>query len=117
MKRLALILFAILSVWSVAICSAQPPRRVPAYRGVIERVQPDGDTLHIYLRGDEWSHFSMTVDGYEVRENKKGKTCYVYQKKNGEKKVSCRQAHDEKKRSKCEKRWLEKKGILHKVVE
>lgn len=97
---------------------AQQPARVPAYRGVIERIQPSGDTLHIYLRGDEHWHFAMTVDGWQIKENKKGALCYCKlktRKVNGEKQQTAvltrRMAHDADKRSKCEQRWLNRHGI------
>ena len=99
------------------------PGRVPAYRGVIARVQPDGDTLHIFLRGDEWSHFSMTTDGYEVRENANGKICYMKRtqdkaSENGQgKEETNRQAHDASKRTNKEKQWLEKHGVQRMVTE
>ena len=98
-----------------AICGlslhAKLPQRVPAFRGVIERIQPNGDTLHIYLRGDERYHYSMTVDGWQVMENKKGVICYAKMKK-GEAVASCKRAKDKEKRSRCEQKWLMKKGIM-----
>lgn len=101
---------------------SRPPRsqRVPAYRGVITRTQPDGDILHIYLRGDEWSHFSMTTDGYEVREDADGRICYIQQVEIGgnlQKTVTTRQAHDLKNRTQEEQEWLEKHGVKRIVTE
>jgi len=94
------------------------PQRVPAYRGVIARVQPDGDTLHVFLRGDEWSHFSMTTDGYEVREDSNGRICYMQSLNGGaDKKETTRQAHDTRKRTEKEQKWLEKNGVKRIVVE
>lgn len=90
---------------------AQGPARVPAYRGLIERVQPNGDTLHVYLRGDERSHFTMTEDGWQLLENEKGWLKYAKKNRKGEVVMSCRRAHDAVKRKRCENRWLEKKGI------
>ena len=88
------------------------PQRVPAYRGVIPRIQPDGDTLHVFLRGDEWSHFSMTTDGYEVREDKDGRICYMqYVAGSDTKEATDRQAHDARKRTPEEQEWLEKNGV------
>lgn len=116
MKKILLTLAAVASI--VLSLQAQQSAKVPAYRGVIERVQPNGDTLHVFLRGDEHFHFTMTVDGWQVKENNKGKLCYAKLKtikENGEKKqiavASCRTAHDAAKRSKCEQRWLNKHGI------
>ncbi len=97
-----------------ALCAsvrAQGPARVPAYRGLIERIQPNGDTIHVYLRGDERSNFTMTEDGWQVLENEKGWLKYAKKNCRGEVVMSCRKAHDAAKRKRCETRWLEKKGI------
>lgn len=118
MKRIIFLFLSVLGI--IVLLQAQRPAHVPAYPGVIERVQPDGDTLHIFLRGDEHSHFAMTVDGWQVVENDKGKICYCkahYERVKGkdEKKLvakrSWRQAHDADKRTKWEKRWLERHGV------
>lgn len=114
MKKLLVIFFAFAAV----TLGLQAQSHAPAYRGVIPRVQPNGDTLHVFLRGDEHWHFMMTVDGWQVKENNKGKIYYAKyktKKVNGEKQQvvvsSSRTAHDADKRSKCEKRWLQKHGI------
>lgn len=116
MKKLLFILFALAATTLGA--QAQRPARVPAYPGVIERVQPNGDTLHVFLRGDEHRHFMMTVDGWEVKEKDNGKICYCKlktKKIDGEKRQvavpTCRTAHDAAKRGKWEQRWLTKHGI------
>ncbi|MBP5476493.1 MAG: hypothetical protein J6Y00_02255 [Paludibacteraceae bacterium] len=101
---------------------SRPPRpqRVPAYRGVIPRTQPDGTILHIYLRGDEWSHFSMTTDGYEVREDAAGRICYMQKAEGGDGQqatVTDRQAHDRDNRTEEEQEWLEKHGVKRIVTE
>ena len=91
--------------------NAQAPARVPAYPGIIERIQPNGEIIQTYLRGDEHKHWLMTKDGWQLLETKKG--WYVYAKKNckGEVVASNKKAKDEDQRSKCEKRWLEKNGL------
>lgn len=116
MKKLLFIIFACTAF--VLSSQAQQPARVPARPGVINRIQPNGDTLHVFLRGDEHWHFTMTVDGWQVKEDNKGKICYAVlktRKIGGEKKkvavATRRQAHDAAKRSKCEQRWLSKHGI------
>ena len=91
--------------------SAQQPAKVPAYRGLIERVQPNGDTLRTYLRGDERAHWMMTEDGWQIKEAKKGWLKYVKKNRKGEIVIGWRKAHNAEKRSKCEKRWLEKHGV------
>lgn len=109
MKHYILLLLAAAGL-SLSLQAQQRPSRVPAFRGVIARVQPDGDTIRTYLRGDERSHFTMTIDGWQIMENKKGFLCYAV-KKRGEVKVSRRVAHDADKRSRCENRFLRRKGI------
>lgn len=81
------------------------PSRVPAYPGIIEKVQPNGDTLHIRLVGDERKHWVTTEDGYKIAQNKKGYYCYVRNER-----TTCRKAHDANQRSKCEQGWLKKES-------
>ena len=104
-KIFAIVVFALLAC---AGASAQATANVPARPGVIKRIQPNGDTLSVFLRGDEWGSFMMTVDGWQVSENSKGKICYLKQKTSV---PTHRQAHDAAKRSKCEQRWLDKHGV------
>lgn len=87
---------------------AQHPARVPAPRHPITRVQPNGDTLVVLLRGDEHHHFMMTTDGYLVREDTKGYICYAYYAPKGNIIVGKRRAHNADKRSRCEQRYVEK---------
>ena len=91
--------------------NAQTPAKVPAYRGLIERVQPNGDTLRTYLRGDEHHHWMMTEDGWQIREDNKGWLKYVKTNRKGEIVTARRKAHNAEKRSKCETKWLEKHGV------
>lgn len=114
MKKIFLIV-AFLGMILVGV-NAQGPARVPAYRGLIERVQPNGDTLRTYLRGDERMHWMMTEDGWQILENDKGWLKYAKQNRKGQVVSSCRKAHNAEKRSKCEKRWLEKHGIVKKEL-
>lgn len=80
MKRFVLILA--LSYGLLAI--GQKPARVPAYQGVIERVQPNGDTVYVRLHGDERKHWMTLEDGKTlVKENREGYICYAKKKKNG----------------------------------
>ena len=71
MKKIITIVFAVLLAIGL---QAQAPARVPAYQGLIERVQPNGDTLRTYLRGDERSHYMMTpkTDGRLAKTRKDG---------------------------------------------
>ena len=116
MKKYLLLVLTLASLAFAA--SAQHPAKVPAYPGQIARVQPDGDTLHVFLRGDEHMHFMMTIDGWQIRENDNGQICYCKQrkvKKDGQKQIipvlTKKQAHDADKRTKCELRWLERFGL------
>ena len=108
MKRF--LLMAVIAMLGMGVY-AQQPARVPAYRGLIKRVQPNGDTLRTYLRGDEHMHWMMTEDGWQIKETPKGWYKYAKQKKNGTVVAGCRKAHNAEKRSRCEQKWLEKKGI------
>lgn len=89
----------------------QQPARVPAYRGVIVRIQPNGDTLRVCQRGDERFHYAMTVDGWQVMEGKGGYIYYATPTKTGKAVISNKKAHEAAERSACEQQWLEKNGI------
>lgn len=84
---------------------------VPAYPGVIQRVQPNGDTLRVFVRGDERSHYTMTEDGWQVMEGKNGWLKYAKLNRKGEVVISCRKAHNAEARRKCEMKWINKYGI------
>lgn len=113
MKRLYFLLPLLLLTLS---STAQTTRRVPAYKGVIERIQPNGDTLLTYLRGDERMHWSMTLDGWQIASNKRGRYCYVMRNRHGDAVVSRKTAHNAADRRRCERRWLERYGIKKEVV-
>ena len=92
-------LFIILSVVGMAsgVLAQQKPARVPAYKGVIERVQPNGDTIYVRLHGDERKHWMTLEDGVTlVKENKKGYICYAKEKKNGQIVATRRKVKQEK---------------------
>lgn len=88
----------------------QQPQQVPARMGVIERIQPNGDTLHICLRGDERRHWIATTDGWQIEENKEGELCYAIHKGGGVR-AGRHIAHDEGQRSRKEKRYMKRRGI------
>ena len=110
------LLVAVMAMMAMGV-HADSPAKVPAYRGLIERVQPNGDTLRTYLRGDEWSHFTMTEDGWQIVETKRGWLKYAKLNRKGEVVSSCRKAHNAEDRSKCEVKWLNKKGIKKTVIQ
>ena len=109
MKRI-LFIVALLATLCIG-ANAQGPARVPAYPGIIERQQPNGYTLRTYLRGDERKHWTMTEDGWQILETKKGWLVYAKQKKDGTVVAGWRKAKNAEDRSKCQKRWLDKHGI------
>ena len=88
MKR---ILFILAIVCGLAVMAQQKPARVPAYKGVIERVQPSGDTVYVRLHGDERRHWMTLEDGKTlVKENNKGYICYAKKKKDGRIVATCK---------------------------
>lgn len=109
MKKIVL-LIALAAMMSIGM-NAQTPAKVPAYRGMIERVQPNGDTLRTYLRGDEHNHWMMTEDGWMILETRSGWFKYAKQNRKGHVKLSLRKAHNVESRTKCELKWLDKHGV------
>lgn len=112
MKKIVLILLALMSIGSV---SGQGPQRVQAIRTPIVRELPNGESLTILLRGDERKHWVMTTDGWEIEERNEF-FYYVTRSRKGEKVVSRRRAHAPEQRSKCEMRWLKRKGVNRMVI-
>ncbi|MDR3326973.1 MAG: hypothetical protein LBT04_02390 [Prevotellaceae bacterium] len=100
-------IFALIVV-SFALVAQTHPARVPAVPYPIEYVQPNGDTLVIRLYGDESKHYSTTLDGYVIVENKEGYLCYATLDNNGNYIPSRRIANNKEKRTKCENRFLKK---------
>lgn len=88
---------------------------VPAYRGMIERTQPNGYVVRTYLRGDEHMHWMMTEDGWQIQESKNGWLKYVKANRKGALVISNRKVHNAEDRSGCEKRWLGKHGVKKSV--
>lgn len=94
MKRLLLILTILASIGAMA---QQKPARVPAYKGTIQRIQPNGDTIYVRLHGDERHHWMTLADGETlVKENKKGYICYAKKKKNGKIIATCKKVKQQK---------------------
>jgi len=101
---------------------AQSPHHAPARPGIFAITQPNGDTLHIQLIGDEWWHARLTADGYYIAQGKDGWWYYAqwgteYTDPNGNPRnaliATTKKAHDKAKRCVCETKWLDKKGIKH----
>ncbi len=115
MKKIFCIL-AVCALCTVSYADDAPRRGVPAYPGVIERVQPNGDTLQTYLRGDERMHWMMTLDGWQIKEDKRGRLCYATLNCKGDVVASRKQARNEDRRTQCEKRWLDRHGVKKEVT-
>lgn len=113
MKKITLILVALMSIGSGVVFGQQGPQRVQAIRTPIVRELPNGDSITILLRGDERKHWTMTTDGWGIIEQKNGYFYYQKEGKDGTLVATRRKAHDEAKRSKCEKKWLMKKGYKY----
>ena len=90
-KRLIYILLLLISV---TLFAQKKPARVPARPGVIERIQPNGDTIRVRLHGDERQHWMTLEDGKTlVAENKKGYICYAKKKRNGQIVPTCKKVN------------------------
>lgn len=94
---------------------------VPARREIQAVSQPNGDTIHILLIGDERWHAHYTADGYLIKKDEKGWWCYavwndnenVNENETTRKVAVCTRKHvkDEANRSRCQKRWLQRHHI------
>lgn len=49
-----------------ALTGMQEAHAVPAWPGIISTIQPDGTTVELRLRGDEYVHWGETPDGYTL---------------------------------------------------
>ena len=110
MKRIALI-FIVLVLVSVSVGAKAQPARVPAVREPIEVMQPDSTLLTVLLHGDEWKHWRTTIAGFVVEQDDKRFYRYVVVTTTGEQRVGCRVAHNPADRSKCEQKYVSKKGV------
>jgi len=108
MKKIKLIILTALFLIATGAMAQERPSRVQAKRDPIEIVQPDSSFLTIYLRGDEWHHVRMTIDGYVIMKNKKGFYCYARENCKGVIVHSCRVAKNPENRSKCDWTYLKR---------
>ncbi len=81
-------------------------RAVPAYPGIIQKVQSDGTTLEFYLFGDEFLNWSQTLDDYTIMCNESGDHVYMYLDESGDLVYSDIIAHSEKDRTEAERLFL-----------
>lgn len=79
---------------------------MPAWRGTLTRVQPDGSVLRYQLVGDEHYHQMLTTDGYLLGADSKGTLHYATMSKSGAIKLSAMAAHDVDARTADEKSFL-----------
>jgi hypothetical protein len=99
MKRLIWVLVLSVGGMVYSVTAQNRPARVPAYQDVIERVQPNGDTVYVRLHGDERRHWMTLEDGKTlVKENKKGYICYAKKRKNGTIVATCKKVKQSRKR-------------------
>lgn len=75
MKRILLV-----SQLLIFLLAANISQAMPAHPGPLDYTQPDGSTLTMFLKGDEYVHWAETTDGYTLLHNKEG--YYVYAIKN-----------------------------------
>ena len=81
-------------------------RAIPADPSPTQVQQPDGTTLTITLHGDEFFHFTTTLDGYTVVKNDKG--YYTYARLDGDRLVSTGvMAHDQAQRTAADHRAID----------
>ena len=59
------------------LMGAMTMQAVPAWRGAIKAVQPDGTTITFYIHGDENSHECVTADGYRLLQDQQGAYRYA----------------------------------------
>ena len=64
--------------------SAHPLYAIPAYPRPIKFTQPNGDTLTIVMKGDEFMKFAMTQDGYTLMCDDQGFFRYARRNVNGD---------------------------------
>ena len=70
MKRILLITVAVMMCWGAAM--AVPAKPVP-----FTHVQSDGSTVTLVMRGGEFNHSLMTLDGLTVARSASGDYCYT----------------------------------------
>ena len=106
-----ILLFSIL-ILSVTPCFSSPAIRIP-----VEVTQPDGSKLLVRLNGDEFGHFTTSVDGYLLKKDSNGFLGYCVQEKDGSIRQSGILAKNIEKRSRKDKAFLktQPKGLLNKV--
>ena len=88
---------------------------VPAKPGKIEYTMPNGETISVYLRGDESAHYYISEDGHALSRGEDGYFRYISIEENGLNKVSDVIANNQNKRNSQETLFLKslnKEAIL-----
>ena len=88
---------------------------VPAYPEPITYTQPNGETLTVTLKGDEFVKWAVSEDGYTLLYNKDGYFCYAVKDGNGDMVVSQHVAKSKSLRNSDETDFLQsqQKGIFY----
>jgi len=105
-----ILLFLILSISAIP-CFSRPAIRIP-----IQVIQPDGSRLLVRLNGDEFGHFTTSVDGYLLKKNENGIYYYGIQASDGSVKQSEILARNPDDRTRKERNFLKSqpKGLVYK---
>jgi M6 family metalloprotease-like protein len=91
-----------------ALSPAPGMQFVTANPNAVDVEQPDGKILTVRLKGDEWLHLGLTIDGYTVLQNKKGAYYYARHDARGNLIRSKFLAHNPEDRTQTEKTKLGK---------
>ena len=57
---------------------------VPGYQAPVDVIQPDGRVVTLLMHGDEFLHFTTTIDGYTVCKRADGFYCYATRNDQGQ---------------------------------
>ena len=95
---------SLLLIFSIISCGTL--FAVPAYPYPITFTQPDGDTLTVVMKGDEFIKFAETEDGYTLMYDAEGSLCYAQQNANGDIEPSKYVAKSKRKRTAGEANFL-----------
>ncbi len=91
----------------VMIASSLHSSAIPAYPGILSRMQPDGTVIQYELIGDEYFHMAMTTDGYLLEEDSRGAFCYAQMDQDCQRIRTLTLAHNVETRGDKEKMLLE----------
>jgi len=107
------IIFSVLLTIVLFISTAIEALASPAFPGKIKKVQPDGSTISLYMKGDERIHWMESEDGYSLLYDKNRSIVYATVDKDGNMVPSSVAARDVSLRSTSDQSFL--KGISKKL--